>query len=110
MDDFYFLHVFSSWKLPVDQLGALGRGGEIRGSKLLKWEFCVIAAEYIMSYVDQDEVQEITILHSISSYHTTKENCNTILATRNLPKNVIFPWNKLFRKREKSKIVIEEIL
>ena len=57
--DFSMLQAFTAWNLSVDQMRTTqSRGGANRGrKKLLKWEFYAVAAEEMMNYVDEDEVE-----------------------------------------------------
>ena len=56
------------------------RGKEKRRGKHLKLEFYFIADEEMMGYVDQNQVQVNTIIHSIPTYHITKAIDNIITA------------------------------
>ena len=62
--DFSMLQAFTAWNLSVDQVRTTGsRGGVYRErKKLLKWEFYAVAAEEMMNYVDEDEVEKGVVL------------------------------------------------
>ena len=57
--DFSMLHAFTVWNLSVDQIKTSRSRGMVTGGrkKLLKWEFYAVAAEEMMNYVNEDEVE-----------------------------------------------------
>ena len=79
------------------------RGEEIRRIKILKWEFYSIAAEEIMVYVDQYDVEDHNILNG-RYLPIFPDQFIIQLRASVLALNVwIFLWNNLFRERQLNK-------
>ena len=56
--DFCLLQGLACWNLSVEDDDRVRRGGIKKIRKLLKWEFCSVASEEMMTYTDKDDDSE----------------------------------------------------
>ena len=67
---FSFLQAYAVWNLSVEKLKTNSRGGEINQKGLLKRQFYTVAAEELMSYVNEDVTSVIfSDMSGILRYH-----------------------------------------